>query len=347
MKTIFFITGDRGCTRDLLSVADVLARRGFVIRWFADPHGNGCELLMHRGVPFATRSPDVSDSPAALIVGTSVTAPGLQLTWTAWGKARKIPVIWHEDMPSTAANKNTRNAHPDLLSVVDASAAAVVRATRPAVRSLIVGKPGADELRAVIIAREEHRRALHADYALPVDAFLATYLLSHDDPARVATHLDALVAAIRPLPTAVLGVRFHPKFPETDRETLRNRLKTQTARWVELSVGSGEAVAVGSDAVVTEMASSLSIVASLARVPVIIMLFPPDPLRPVTDFPDGLPPLVASGVAQAARSTVDLAIVLAQFAAAVPMKSSISSDLAFFLRPGAEERIADAVLAML
>lgn len=310
VRNIAVVTGDIGCTRELIATAKPFAEKGVNLSWFCDPEGKGEKSLREAGIfDFRDRqpSPQYDHSFDAILCGTSATAAGLQVAWTSFGEDYDIPVIWFEDLWGTGEGSRVREALPDAMLVIDQAAAEIVWRVRPGVHVTVVGKPTFGNLptkEEFLILRARIREELRI---LPHD-FLTTISFGGEPPERAEAQLTKILEE-NPILHNKVAWRFHPKHPNAAglwERAVASDIPFVDARKVEL-----EKLYFASNAVVADWGNTDAAKAVLYGIPTATLLFPDDTAtRIAAGFPDGVPPIVGPHIMYGPTSPERLAILL-------------------------------------
>lgn len=146
---VYVVGGDAGSVLDLIPVAATLKERGVLVTWIADvgPQAQAGRVLDRYGIPYEVHGPSIADDPRVILVACSTKAIDAQLSWTAWGRQRRVMggqttyAIWYDDLFGNAVRPTVlMGAAPDVVLVINDQAAKIVKSRRPTVETVVVGK---------------------------------------------------------------------------------------------------------------------------------------------------------------------------------------------------------------
>ena len=354
---ICFVVGDLGSAKEMIPVAVELEKRDILVKWFADPKGKaGSDLLAKKNISFSDREP-MTDKPDLILVGTSASANGLQVAWTKFGRERKIPVGWLEDLWGTGERLNSREVDPDFMLVNDEVAAQIAKNVRPNLETIVVGKATFENLAPLVKNANEIRARTRQALDVHDEEILVTYWSGGEKPDRVQAHLEAILQEMIFLSnySMALAARLHPKLPEAFKEQCGKMMRDSGVKILESGPINPAELNIASNGVVADWSGTEGYAAMLVGTPVGITMFPEDADRlNSVGYSLGVPPLI---MANAATSLNKRESVIEYFIKLIAISQNDRLDLSYevdgrdkfvsLLVPGASSRIADAVMSRL
>ncbi len=349
---VYLVVGDLGSAKELLPVSVELEKRGIVVKWFADAQGKaGTDILTKKNIVFEGRVPTFDDKPNLILAGTSASANGLQLAWTAFGRERGIPTGWLEDLWGTGERLNSREVDPDFMLVNDEVAAQIAKNIRPNLATIVVGKASFENLVPLIqnvkAIRERTRQALN----VALSDKLITYWSGGEKPDRVSVHLEALSESLLGR-TPYLAVRLHPKLSEQFRNEQMAKLRETKVKLIDANAVVPVELNIASNVVMADWSGTEGYGSMLVGTPTIITMFPYDKDRlEAAGYTDGVPPMLSVDAALGPESADELENdILKIFDDEEAVHHTLNKNRESFmpiLNPGATSRITDAVIAQL
>lgn len=345
------MVGDIGACKELLPVATLLQRDGFEIVWVADEHGKAQDLLKKEQLPFVLGEPTDVSHPDLVVIGTSATARGAQLSWSCFARTQKhVPLIWYEDLYGTAAVSlgNGGAWEPHTLIVIDDIAHQIASTLVGPARVLVGGKPTYSNDQLSELNRSSTQIRIRTKLCLH-DEFLISYISSGENPRRVSDHIGDLYPALGGDSSQKVIIRLHPKLAgeaaalmEQARNLFDNQLLDGSTITDTLDV------ILASDLVITDYCGDAPYQAALAGIPIIMTLFPDceEKMRQ-RGYINGVPPLLMAGACWGARNPDDLEVLATGIRQAPDAaKASIKRNIKPFLpltQKGAARKIANIV----
>lgn len=354
--TVYGVFGDIGGCREGRAVLKILEERGIAVYNFVDAGDKAkADIVLEADfIPYEKRDPLAGDNPGAIVIGTSATAVDAQVKWTAFGKARGIPVIWVEDIWGTGEMPGVDSVSPDVLCVLDEYAATIARTVRPAIRIEVVGKPTFEALGkkyctdlSEMVARV---RRLILTESGQGEAFLLTFWAGGEKPEEVKKQFEALfplreLSGGRPL---VLVPRFHPKLSVKVRDYALGLVRENGQAVSEAQYINYDEIAMASSLNIGDYNSTSMLISAMFGVPAIMLLFPDNRAeRLKLGYPIGEPPLRLAGACWGAESAAHFRETIRWIMANEDTaRKRVWRDAASFrslLEPGAAERAAAIV----
>lgn len=355
-KRVAVVVGDIGGAVELVPAVKELHDRGIEVEWIVDPLGQGWVVLDREAIAYGVAGATGYEVGQVfgydlVLVGTSATAVQAQIEWTRRAQTGAIPVLWYEDLWGTGERPVVHGVTPDVMLVVDQVAGQIAQRARPALATVVVGKPTFEELSAFDEPRIfETRQRLRRQAGVSDDVFLLVYW-GAGDPARVTIHLSVL----RELPRVgsrpvTLAPRLHPKMPG-HREAWQLVFEGPAAM-INLPAVPALELNCAADAVFGEFGGTQTYAAALVGTLPIIAMWPDNrEKRLACGFPDGDPPLIDQAIGAGAESPRGLVAVLEAVAAGDVCRSDIfrrgREIFCEAIRPGAAGRIAETVVRFL
>ncbi|MBI2024421.1 hypothetical protein HYT00_03485 [Candidatus Giovannonibacteria bacterium] len=362
MKDVFIVVGDLGSAADLVPVAQELEARKIGVQWLADPNGKArTDVLEKKDISYEMllSSECQGPLPKVILCGTSSGYADLQVSWTLFGKAQSIPVLWYEDLWGTGEQENERGADPDVMLVLDDIAAKIALNIRPNIATTVVGKPTFGKIPAF-----EEIPAIRARIREKLGLTESDFLVSwgfQGEPAKMAVaHVGEILRSGLKLDDGmIVAWRLHPK--HLRRDELWEVLTKTGIRYVEeaRSVDLLE-LYLSSNAVIVPWGATDGYKAVLRGIPTITPMFPSgEQAKKLYDFDDlesrissgfinGMPPLLMGNNewwgATSLRNILYL-LRLIREREDVCRKGTLERSLSFkgLEEPGAASRIADVV----
>ena len=355
---IVVVGGDAATAAEGIPIVNELRNRGHSVRWIMDHEGEGRRILEKRQLEYELYDDATPrDKFDLILVLTSATAVHAQHVWTSYGRVCAKPVVWYEDFPGTAHVEAVRSLQPDMLMVINESAADIARLVRPLVPIHVVGKPSfesrADMTEAVAYFRMQARGTLGVDE----HDFVVVYWSGGETIERVEKQLAALRDVRLGMARMVLAPRIHPKLDRWGAGTQERLIyyactgKAETFNWHSEEVNTVNAAA---DVMVCDAGCTEAMMGALMGIPTIITRFPDDYARlTARGLPGGVPMVVTCGAALSAESGPQLVYLLSILAGIWQEYDSWeklltqcflqSRPLVSLLEPGAAVRIAKVV----
>jgi|TARA_Y100000310_G_scaffold162742_1_gene162690 hypothetical protein len=314
MKIAYVIYGDIMTAKELLPVAKILEKRGYLVRNIVDQSEleRATIILDKKGVLYTKDLPTSEDIPDVIICGANATAIDAQKEWTKFGKYKRIPTIWFEDTYGTS--NRILDVSPDILCVVDNIASCIINKIRPKVEIKIVGKPSiehfSDYLGKTHAIKSDVFERLHID----VDSFVVTFWSGGIYTSRVESHIKALYDLDKLTNKKVFYLpRIHPKLEDQSifKLALKNNLNIiDTSNW-----DNTDELIIASNINIAEWSSNVMYISAIFDIPSVMCLFPIDNPDGVKErismcFKDGIPPLIMENAGWGAENPEHLKEIL-------------------------------------
>jgi hypothetical protein len=338
--------------KELLPVAKVLEKRGFLIRHIVDQSKSerATTILNKSNILYTKELPTQKDTPDVIISGTSAVVTNAQIEWTKFGRDRGIPTIWFEDTYGT--NRRALSVSPDIICVIDDIASDMINDTKRNVRVKVVGKPSFEGFIKYIDKTLEIRKNTCEKLNISENAFIVTLWSGGLYLNRIEAHIKALYNLNELTNREVVYLpRMHPKLQDKPmfELALSNNLNVIDTSHLENS----DELILTSNVNVAEWSSNVMYAGVMFGIPSIMCLFPdhgPDNMqeRIKVGFKDGTPPLVMEKAGWGANSPENLRNILSfimnnEHKAIKQVKNNSSVFRKLIENIGAADRIADVV----
>lgn len=279
-KKVAWVVGDTGAGEFLTSVYHRLLEE-LELSIFVDSarQAAGGRPLVEAKVPYCVTDEFKDAEQYSLIIcGTVVKAQQLVRLATTAAKSAGREVIWAGDFYGSGCVPEMLDLEPDWMTVIDSSAAAMLRRARPSYpdeRIKIVGHPSFDRLPAMGAERETFRGRIREKFSLKPEEKLLVFFASDSKQFERQEMSDTLLGVadycvrtgfLRPI------FKFHPA--DQDRERLQKEVQTRFDTAIILRdtlTGDSFADLVAADVVVVQY-SQLGIPASMVAPTVFVLL---------------------------------------------------------------------------
>ncbi len=299
------MVGDIGACKELLPVATLLKKENYSIVWVADPQGKAQTLLTREHIPFITGEP-IQQEPNLVLVGTSATARGAQISWSNFARQKNVPLVWYEDVYGTAAVSLGSGPEPDTLIVIDKSADQIASTRMKSAKVLVGGKPTYEDLRSPA-HRIKLANAGRKKLGLQENECITSFISSGENSERVRAHIQALYPALK---GNKVIIRLHPKLAGEAAALMEQACNLFGNQLLESSSSDTLEVIFASDLVITDYSGDAPYQAALGNIPVIMTLFPDcQEQMEKRGYINSVPPLLAAGACWGARTPYDLEIL--------------------------------------